>query len=154
LVVRGIHLPPLIGFDSLKRMATFTPEESKNLFTRIMDRMVAIGWLHSYTFTDGKGYHLNWTEVGTERAMCLKKIALTFDLKNDDRAPVAFDIIAQGDSLRGFVRPFELDPDIAAYWCQSVNQLGYRGSDDDLLGLVHIVTGWAPDAGTRVKFIS
>src|SRR5262245_8567726 len=116
-----------------------TNDEMKALFLRVMDRMVEARWLHSHTFTDGKGHHLSWTEVGTQRSVLLKQVATAFKLSSDDRAPLAFDIIAHGDRVPDWVRPFNLDDDVAEFWRDSVGQLGLRSDEDGLLTLVHIV---------------
>ena len=130
----------------------FTKDESKELFTRVMDRMVEARWLKSYTFTDGKGYHLTWTEAGTERALSLKKIAESFRLIDDDRAALGFDVLAHGDSLLPFMRPYKLDESVAGFWRESIEQVGLHGDQDGLLALVHIIIGWTPGLDTPLKF--
>jgi hypothetical protein len=129
----------------------FTNDESKALFTRVMDRMVEARWLHRHIFTDGKGPHLVWTPAGTERALCLKKISETYRLTSDDRAAYAFDILAHGERLPDYVRRIELDDTLAEYWRESVKQLGLHGDEDGLLALVHILKGWTPDSQTPIK---
>jgi hypothetical protein len=118
----------------------FTNDESKALFTRVMDRMVEARWLHRHIFTDGKG-----------RALCLKKISETYRLTSDDRAAYAFDILAHGERLPDYVRRIELDDTLAEYWRESVKQLGLHGDEDGLLALVHILKGWTPDSQTPIK---
>lgn len=105
-----------------------TPDDCKTLFLEVMDRMVEARWLQSHTFTDGKGHHLTWTSAGTERALCLKKIAETFDLSGGDDRPLAFDLVAHGESLAGTPHRLAapLDATIAAYWRESVAQLGFE----------------------------
>jgi hypothetical protein len=118
-----------------------------------MDRMVIAGWLHSYTYTDGKGFHLTWeVPAGTERAILLKKIIESFRVQSDDRAPMVFDKIARGESLPSYGRAFNLDAEVAGYWIESVDQLGIARDEDTLLWFTHIITGWAPDDQTPMKF--
>jgi hypothetical protein len=130
----------------------FTDSQMKTLFLRVMDKMLEARWLESHVFTDGKGHHLVWTPAGAERSVLLKKIAETYRLTSDDRAAYGFDILAHGESLPGFVRPIPLDDTLATYWRESVGQLGLHRDEDGLMGLVHIVIGWAPDSQPRVKF--
>lgn len=131
----------------------FTDAQMKTLFTGVMDLMVQARWLRSYTFTEGKGYHLTWTEAGAERACVLKKIADTFQLESDDRAPLVFDSYAHGSPLPpGAAIKGELDQNILAYWRESVAQLTLPRDEDHLLALVHIATGWAPDVNTPLRF--
>lgn len=134
-------------------MSTFTNDEAKAIFTRVMDRMVQAGWLHSHTFTEGKGFHLNWTEAGAQRARLLHSIATAFRLNGHDYRPtVAFDKLAHGEHLPDYARSFELDPKVAALWRQSVEELSLHGDADGLLGMVHVVLSWAPDADTPIVF--
>jgi hypothetical protein len=64
-----------------------TPAEAKRGYIRVMDRMLKKGWLHSHTFTDGKGHHLNWTTTGSAAAMEFKQWCELLALEEtDDRA--------------------------------------------------------------------
>lgn len=128
------------------------PEATKALFTRVMDRMVEARWLDSHIFTDGKGFHLVWSLSGGERAVALRKIARTYGLMNDDRSAMCFDILAHGERLPRFVRAFELDAEVAAFWRECVADLRLRADEDGLMAMVHIVEGWGPDAETKVRF--
>jgi len=121
------------------------------LFLRVMDSMVRSGWLHSHTFTDGKGYHLVWAGPGAQRAAILKRIIAAFELLKVERAPMGFDILAHGDRLPDWVKPEELNAETASFWCQCVGELGLRRDEDGLLAFVHIIHGWAPDLDTPVK---
>jgi hypothetical protein len=130
-----------------------TNEQIKALYTGVMDRMVATGWLLSYTFTECKGFHLNWTERGGLQAMAIKRIAETYGLADDDRAPVCFDKLTRGESLPADVRPFKPEPELAALWREAVDQLGLIRDEDNLLSFVHTVLGWAPMGSTQVRFL-
>ena len=131
----------------------FTDDQMQKLFTVVMDQMVQARWLHSYTSTKGKGYHLTWTEAGTQCACLLKKIADSFRLETDDRTPLIFDAIAHGTPPPpGTDFKGELDEDVAAFWRESVAQLKITRDEDHLLTLVQIATGWAPDLDTPVCF--
>lgn len=129
-----------------------TSEETKALFTRVMDRMVEARWLDSHTFTDGKGHHLAWSLGGGVRAIALRKITRSYRLCDQDFAAMAFDILAHGERLPANVRNVRLEDGEAACWREAVEALHLRGDEDGLMALVHIVDTWAPDAGTRVRF--
>lgn len=75
----------------------FTDSEMRALFGRIMDRMVEAQWLHSYTFTEGKGYHLNWIERGTLAAMQLKDWGERLRLLGADERPLLLFHLANGN---------------------------------------------------------
>lgn len=63
------------------------------------------------------------------------------------------DILCQGGSLGAGHPLIPLDEDLAAVWRELVAELGYAGDDDGLLGLVHVVLGWAPDGDTPVRVL-
>jgi hypothetical protein len=129
----------------------FTNDTMKTLFLRVMDRMIEAGWLHSHTFTDGKGYHLAWTPSGTRRSIILKKISTYYRLLSEARAPLTFDRVAHGDQPPDFVPPFELHATVANFWRECVAQLGLRGDEDGLRALIHIVQGWKPCMNTPLR---
>jgi hypothetical protein len=124
----------------------FTDAEMTALMRRVMDRMIEARWLHSHRFTEGKGYFLAWTPEGAERAACLKRIAETFGLLDGDDHALAFDKAAHVESLDATPHRLRapLNDTLAAYWRESIEQLGLRHDADGLLALVHIVDGWAP----------
>jgi hypothetical protein len=116
------------------------PTEMRRLFDLVLDRMVEAGWLVSYTFTEGKGYWRNWSEAGWDRIARLRRIVEAHTLTNDDRSPVAFYELAKGRSFPDATLAMKLDPDVLAYFAESVDQLGLAG-EDELLVLVQ-VTLW------------
>lgn len=130
----------------------FTNEEIEKLYVELFDKMTLVGWLKRFTFTDGKGYHLTWTEEGSARSVFLKIIAEKFSLTKDDRAPHVFDTVAHGGALPSCAKPFKVDEQIIETWCECIDRLGIQGDDDRLLVLVHIVTNWAPDADAKIVF--
>lgn len=130
-----------------------TNDQMKALYSGVMDRMVAAGWLLSYTFTEGKGFHLNWSEAGGIGSMALKLIAETYSLADDDRSAVCFDKLTRGERLPPGVRPFKPDAKLAALWREAVDQLGVIRDEDNLLILVHTVLGWAPKDSTQIRFL-
>lgn len=135
----------------------FTDSEIRALFERVLNRMLRAGWVHHFTFTEGKGWHINWIGDGIERACLLKQISISLRLNMDDRAPLFFDILAHGERLPETApvdHNYRVDPTIAQYWSQSIDQLGLHGDEDGLLVMVQIVIGWAPDLNTPLKILS
>lgn len=130
----------------------FTPARLDQLHEEIFQLMLKAGWLLNFSFTVGKGWHLGWTEEGSPRAAALKSIATTFGLQNDDRAPLIFDKRARGETLPKLARPFDLDDRLATFWRESIDALKLPRDEDHLIVLVGIVTSWAPDLDTPVKF--
>jgi hypothetical protein len=124
----------------------------KELFTRVMDDMVRAGWLHSHIFTEGKGHHLVWSMEGIPKGIFIRMIAERAGLDSGDEAPVGFDILCRGGSLpAGLGAAGETDPEIASVWRELVDELGYAGDADSLLGMVHVCMGWAVDGDTDVR---
>jgi hypothetical protein len=122
----------------------FTEEEMRAGFDKVLDRMTVAGWLHSHTYTVGKGHFLTWTERGHAVSGYLRLIAESFRLDNGDAAPVAFGVVCQGQSFPGFtLTPEELDPELRKFWCDHVGELGLHGDEDGLLVLVQVLKGWA-----------
>lgn len=126
--------------------------DPKALFLRVMDDMVRAGWLASHVFTEGKGHHLVWTADGTLKAMFLREVSVALGLHHRDGAAMEFDVFCHtGRFLSGTKMIGEIDPDITEHWTDLVEELGYAGRDDLLMGLVHVVVKWAPDADTQVR---
>lgn len=70
------------------------------LFTDIMDRMLKAGWLKSYRFTDGKGFHLVWGIEGAKIAQDLAATYRRLGLSIDSESRVVFaSVLAHGYDL-------------------------------------------------------
>jgi hypothetical protein len=67
---------------------------ARKVFEAVMDRMVEVGWLHSYTFTAGKGFHLMWKPPGGVAAMELKVVQNDLCLGKSDERPVIASMLA------------------------------------------------------------
>ena len=114
------------------------------IFEKTFSSLLAGGWLKQFHFTDNKGWHLVWTETGAQRAMELKRVISECGLSQDDRAPMAFTILAQSGGLGGAWLG-EYDPEAGRIWLAALHDLGIPVNDDDLLGLVHSIIGWVWD---------
>lgn len=109
------------------------------------------GWMRSHIFTPGKGLRVVWTEAGFPRAVFLRMLVSECGLDTDDRAPECFDTSCRGGCLPdGALMLGDVDDETRALWVDLVDELGYAGSDDLLLGLVHVVFGWGPGGDTQV----
>jgi hypothetical protein len=66
----------------------------------IFRRMKDAGWLLQYRFTQGKGWWLDWTEVGAIAAVALNSWAdlLAFDEESDHAPRIAY-VLARGTAL-------------------------------------------------------
>lgn len=114
------------------------------LFVRVMDDLVAAGWLDSYTLRKEGGYELAWSEEGFVNAFFIREVAADLGMADDDSRALAIDKIFHGEAFDGASIIGELDPELAAMWCQLIDELGYSGNEDLLLGLVHVVgLGWS-----------
>ena len=132
---------------------TFSEDELRRLHEEVLEAMLKAGWLLNYTFTVGKGWHLGWTEEGTQRAVLLKEIATNHRLQHDDRAPMCFDKLTRGESLPSFCRPVEIDDAISTFWRESVDSLQLPRDEDHLIIFVGAIVTWAPDEKTPIRFI-
>ena len=74
----------------------FTQEELHKINEDLFERMLIAGWLKKFTFTEGKGWHLGWTEKGSLVAIDLKKIRGELELGAADERPVIASILAHG----------------------------------------------------------
>jgi hypothetical protein len=148
---------PLLGVASIPRSgqlgAMFTDAQMRALFEIRLNRMVEIGWLHSFRFTDGKGFHLEWTASGAQRALLLNAIIRSFWKNDDDGTAVAFTKLAKGTRLVGVNPAFDIDEDVARLWTESVDLLDLDSGDEaGLLALVHIILQWCPTGDTPIRF--
>ena len=118
-------------------------DDLRRQFEVVMDSMVRAGWLKSHIFTTGKGHHLVWTTEGGQRAVLMKEIVVSHGLDQDDRSPIAFDMLSKGERLPAARLAFEPEEILLAFWKSCVDELEVHG--DELLVLIQIVKGWAPD---------
>jgi hypothetical protein len=124
---------------------SYTPAELHAQFTRVTERLQQAGWLRWAKFTEGKGWHLVWTEEGGLKAALLKDICRRAELVDGDAVPLAFDVAAHGGGLP----PGADVPDVFfEFWRTEVDPLGLQGDEDGLICLVHMICTWAPDEGT------
>ena len=131
----------------------FTEAELIAIHRRVLDRMLAAGWITSHVFKDGGAYSVIWSLPGAQRAILLRKIVIAYGLTGDDRAALALDKIARGQSLGGLgMFKGERDPVLFGFWIECVDALALHGDQDGLLILCHIVKGKAPDERTKFKF--
>lgn len=121
----------------------FSDDQMRALFERTFERLLKAGWLHQVILTDGKGWHLIWTPLGTEKAMVLRRVIDSHSLAADDRAPMAFHKFLQGQGLPLFSH-WKNDRTLADYWLQCLQDLSLEIDGDELLGLVHVIKGWGP----------
>jgi hypothetical protein len=131
----------------------FTNDDLRARHERMFDRMITGGWLHSYTFTDGKGFHLVWTGPGAQHARMLRKIVDSFGLRDGPTAEVACREIAQAIAPSiGFLGPAKLDAPLMTCLGACIDNLSLQGDGDGLQLLFGICHTWAPDGDTPVKF--
>lgn len=124
------------------------PEEVRVIFERVAYRMVVARWLKGYSFTGGIGHELVWRAEGAQKALLLKDLSEKFALADDDHSPRYFDMACKGMSLPQAIAFPPLDIEATAFWLRCVGELGLQGDDDGLLGMVHLVTSWGPEAKT------
>lgn len=125
-----------------------TPEQVRVIFERVAYRMVAAGWLEGYGFTAGAGHELVWRPDGAQNALLLRDLSDRFDLAEDDDTPLYFHMACKGMGLPPGIGFPPIEIEVSAFWLLCVGALGLEGDADGLLAMVHIVTGWGPDAGS------
>ncbi len=125
-----------------------TPDQVRVIFERVAYQMVVAGWLKGYGFTAGVGHELVWRAEGAQKALLLKDLSEKFSLTEDDNSPLYFHMACKGlDLLPGIAFP-AIGIEVSAFWLLCVGELGLEGDADGLLAMVHVVTGWGPDAGS------
>lgn len=128
-----------------------SPDQVRVIFERVAYQLVAAGWLKGYAFTGGVGHELVWRAEGAQKALLLKDLSEKFSLMDFDNAPVFFHMACKGMSVPdGIVFP-SIDIEVSAFWLLCVGELGLEGDADGMLGLVHLVTGWGPEAETSTQ---
>lgn len=127
-----------------------SPNQVRVIFERVAYQMVLAGWLKGYGFTAGVGHELVWRKEGAQKAILLRDLGEKFSLADDDQSPLYFQMACKGIKLpQGILFP-AIDIEVSAFWLLCVGELGLEGDGDGLLGMVHLVTGWGPDAETSV----
>lgn len=122
-----------------------TDIEIKRIYNELLDSMALAGWLKNYTVTDGKGYHLTWTEVGASKLTFLKLIAEKLSLDEDDDATFSLDSIVHNGALPNEKKSLNLNPDIASAWRDCVSELKVQGDKDKLYVMIQIAINLAPN---------
>jgi hypothetical protein len=97
------------------------------------------GWLASHVLRKEGGHELVWTEQGFVNAFFIREVAADLGLAGGDSRPLAFDTLCRGGAFPGAGVIGDLDPELAEEWRKLVDELGYAGNEDLLLGLVHVV---------------
>jgi len=128
-----------------------SPDEVRVIFERVSYRMVAAGWLKGYGFTGGIGHELVWRAEGAQRALLLRDLCDKFLLTEDDNSPLYFHMACKGMNLPDGISFPSIDIEVTAFWLLCVGELGLEGDGDGLLGMVHIVNSWGPDAETSTQ---
>lgn len=123
-----------------------SPDQVRLTFERVAYQLVRAGWLKSYGFTSGIGHHLTWRPAGAQNALFLKDLSETFGLADFDNRPLHFHMACKGVKAPPGTSFPTIATEVGAFWLSCVNQLGLDHDGDGLLGLVHIVTSWGPDA--------
>lgn len=121
-------------------------DEVRVIFERVAYQMVLAGWLKSYRFTAGIGHELEWRNVGAQKALLLKDLSDKFSLTEDDGSPLYFHMACKGISLPDGIVFLPIDIEVSTFWLLCVSELRLDGDGDGLLGMVHLVTSWGPEA--------
>lgn len=128
-----------------------TPDHVRVIFERVAYQMVVAGWLKGYGFTAGVGHDLVWRTGGSQKALLLKDLSEKFALTEDDNAPQYFHMACKGLDLPPGITLPPIGIEVSAFWLLCVGELGLEGDADGLLAMVHVVTGWGPDAGSSTQ---
>jgi hypothetical protein len=129
-----------------------SPDQVRVIFERVAYQMVLAGWLKGYSFTGGIGHELTWRTEGAQKAMLLKDLGDKYHLTEDDLSPHYFQMACKGMKLPPGIAFPPIDIEVSAFWLLCVGELGLEGDSDGMLGLVHIVTSWGPEAESSSQF--
>ncbi|MES2661191.1 MAG: hypothetical protein V4689_21405 [Verrucomicrobiota bacterium] len=128
-----------------------SPDQVRVIFERVAYHMVVAAWLNAYSFTSGVGYQLVWRTEGAQKALLLKDLGEKFGLTDDDEAPLHFHTACKGMKLPDGIVFQPIDIEVSAFWLLCINELGLEGDGDGILGMVHIVSSWGPDAESSTR---
>ena len=117
-----------------------TPAAQRRLKARekVAGLMLDARWLHTITFPEETGWHFVWTTGGAQRAAFLKAMAASYDLADDDHAPLAFTIMALSADYAGLA-PM-VHPDVLTFWRDCCQELGLTPDFDLCLAFVQIIS--------------
>ena len=125
-----------------------SPDQVRVIFERVAYHMVLADWLRSYSFTGGTGHQLVWRADGAQKALLLKDLSGKFGLTGHDNYPLYFHMACKGLSLPPGIDFPPIDIEVSAFWLLCVEELDLDDDGDGLLGLVHLVSGWGPEAAS------
>jgi len=122
------------------------PNQVRAIFERVAYQMVLAGWLKGYGFTAGIGHQVVWRTEGAQKALLLKEVSESFLLTESDNAPLDFNLVCKGMRPPDGAAFPPVDIETTAFWLLCVEELGLDSDADGLLAMVHLVTGWGPEA--------
>lgn len=124
------------------------PDQVRVIFERVAYHMVLADWLKSYSFTGGIGHQLVWRADGAQKSLLLKDLSEKFGLADFDNYPLYFHLACKGMSVPPGIAFAPIDIEVSAFWLLCAGELHLEGDGDGLLGLVHLVASWGPEAET------
>ncbi len=122
------------------------PDQVRVIFERVAYQMVLAGWLKGYRFTAGIGHEVVWRTEGAQKALLLKEVAERFSLTESDNAPLDFNMACKGIKRPDGAAFPSIDIETSAFWLLCVGELNLDTDPDGMLAMVHLVTGWGPEA--------
>jgi hypothetical protein len=130
-------MPPLLSKQSRSGGLSAT-DPLQVTRERVLDRMLNARWLHAFMFSEERGWRLIWTTGGAQRALLLKAIIKSYDLGDDDHAPLAFTILARSGNFAD-IKPMA-HPDVLVFWLQCCDEIGLPPVIEDCLTFVQIIS--------------
>ena len=127
------------------------PDQVRIIFERVAYRMVLACWLKGYCFIGGVGHQLVWRTEGAQKALLLKDLSERFGLVDFDELPVLFHMACKGMETPPDISFPPIEIEVSAFWLLCVSELDLENDGDGLLAMVHIVTGWGPEADTSIQ---
>jgi hypothetical protein len=115
-----------------------TTRQQRAAREKVARLMLDARWLHSITFTEEQRWRLIWTTGGAQRALFLKAMAASYDLMDDDHAPLAFTILAQSSDYAGLAPMVQ--PDVLTFWRDCCAEIGLIPDFDLCLAFVQIIS--------------
>lgn len=126
--------------------------QDRGTYVHVLERMLAAGWIVEYRFMESAGIRIEWSKASRKSVQLLRRIVRGFQLNANQRTAVRFDQLCE-NSLGGHPAPGAVDPELARFWRESLNQLQLSREDGDFVWFIRAMEEFGPESElVRVPF--
>lgn len=114
------------------------------VYLRTLERMLAAGWITAYRFTERTGLQIQWNNAELKSVRLLKRIVKSFQLNASHAQAARFDQMCE-NCLRQHSTPGAIDPELARFWRDCLNELNLSRDERDFICLMHGILDFGPE---------